>query len=88
MGDWLTKKVLSIFIGRFKMSGIMEKLDGYKSYLLIIVAALFNIAAWMFGPADIAGLHLPDVGSQDLINILWQLGLLATGRSAVKKAEA
>lgn len=64
---------------------MLDKTQGYKVYILCGIGAVYAIAGWLLGPVDIAGLQIPALDFNTMLQKLWDLALVAGFRSATKK---
>lgn len=61
-----------------------DKIQGYKTHAVQVVAVVVGVAAFVWGPIDVGSIHIPHIEFKDLLEILQVGGGLSFLRMAMK----
>ena len=64
-----------------------DKISGYKTHIIQVVSVVIALVAFVYGPVDIAGVHIPHIEFKDLLEILQVGGGLSFLRMALNKKD-
>jgi len=64
---------------------MIQKLEGYKTHAVQVVAVLVGVSCFIWGPIDLGSIHLPKIEFKELLEILQIGGGLSFLRMALNK---
>lgn len=64
---------------------MIDKLDGYKTHAVQVLAVVLGLSCFIWGPIDIGSIHLPKIEFKELLEILQVGGGLSFIRMALSK---